>query len=183
MSCNRFSFVCPPALLALCFFVLLAARAGARQIAEPSEKMHPGQPEQAQTNGEHESHQHHHLHMALGEATCKPKFTYEEGPLGPSHWTGLCNSGRMQAPMDIRHAEKLRIYDLKFNYQPADLDIVNDCNQYRILLKFPDNYWLTVGKKPFSAKFIFANRARTRSTASGHACQFSSCISHRKECS
>jgi len=30
----------------------------------------------------------------------------------------------MQAPIDIQHAEKLRIYDLKFNYQPADLDIV-----------------------------------------------------------
>jgi carbonic anhydrase len=55
----------------------------------------------------------------------------------------------MQAPVDILQAEKLHIYDLKFNYQPADLDILNDCNQYRILLKFPDNYWLTVGKKPY----------------------------------
>ncbi len=34
-------------------------------------------------------------------------------------------------------------------YQPADLDIVNDCNRYQILVKFPDNYWLKVGKKPY----------------------------------
>jgi len=149
MPCNRSASFRVLVPLASCFLVLFAARAGAFQIAEPSGKMSPGQPEQAETNGIHESHQHHHLHMALGEATCDPRFTYEEGPLGPSHWTGLCNSGKMQAPINIQHAEKLRIYDLKFNYQPADLDIVNDCNHYRILLKFPDNYWLTVGKKPY----------------------------------
>jgi carbonic anhydrase len=56
----------------------------------------------------------------------------------------------MQAPIDIEHAEKLRIDIPKFNYQPADLDIINDCNQYRILLRFPDNFWLTVGKKPYN---------------------------------
>jgi carbonic anhydrase len=55
----------------------------------------------------------------------------------------------MQAPIDIEHSEKLRIDDLRVKYQPADLDILNDCNEYRILLKFPDNYWLTVGKKPY----------------------------------
>jgi len=64
----------------------------------------------------------------------------------------------MQAPIDIQHAEKLRIYDLKFNYQPADLDIVNDCNQYRILVKFPDNYWLKVGKKPYFLSEISFSR-------------------------
>ena len=87
--------------------------------------------------------------MVLGEEKCDPEFTYEEGPHGPSHWPELCNTGKMQAPIDIQHAEKLRIDDLKFNYQPAGLDIVNDCNEYRILLKFSDNYWLTVGKKPY----------------------------------
>ncbi len=33
---------------------------------------------------------------------------------------------------------------------PADLDIVNDCKQYRIALKFPDNDWLVMGKKPYN---------------------------------
>ena len=149
MSDNRLTYVSPLVLRVLCLSVLFAARSAACQIAEPSEKMQSGQQGQHETHGELESHQHHHLHMALGEEKCEPKFTYEEGPLGPSHWAGLCNSGKMQAPIDIQHAEKLRIYDLKFNYQPADLDIVNDCNQYRVLVKFPDNYWLTVGKKPY----------------------------------
>jgi carbonic anhydrase len=87
--------------------------------------------------------------MTIGEEKCDPKFTYEDGLLGPSHWPALCSTGKMQAPIDIQHADKLRINDLTFKYQPADLDIINDCNQYRILVKFPDNYWLTVGKKPY----------------------------------
>ncbi len=149
MACNRSTCICLLVLLVSCSSVLFAARASACQIAEPPEKMEPGQQGQHEGHGEHDAQQHHHLHLALGGEKCDPKFTYEEGPLGPSHWAGLCNSGKMQAPIDIQHAEKLRINDLKFNYQPADLDIVNDCNQYRILVKFPDNYWLTVGKKPY----------------------------------
>src|SRR5258708_22440569 len=56
----------------------------------------------------------------------------------------------MQAPIDISAAEKQPADSLKVAYQPSVLDIINDCNQYRILLKFPDNYWLTVGKKPYN---------------------------------
>ena len=131
------------AFSALCFSISTMSPAGMCQIAQPPEKVEPGQ------HGQHGKQEHHHLHMVLGEEKCDPKFTYEEGPHGPSHWPEVCNTGKMQAPMDIQHAEKLRIYDLKFNYQPADLDIINDCNEYRILVKFPDNYWLTVGKKPY----------------------------------
>jgi len=145
MSCNRLNSVCLLVLRVLCFSSYLRPEPVPARSPNPRE-MQPGQQER---HGEHEPHQHHHLHLALGGEKCEPKFTYEEGPLGPSHWAGLCNSGKMQAPIDIQHAEKLRIYDLKFNYQPADLDIVNDCNQYRILVKFPDNYWLKVGKKPY----------------------------------
>ena len=87
--------------------------------------------------------------MVLGEETCAPTYTYDDGPLGPSHWPGLCTTGNMQSPIDIGAADKLRIDDLGFKYQGAELDILNDCNRYRVLLKFPDNYWLTVGKKPY----------------------------------
>ncbi len=58
--------------------------------------------------------------------------------------------GRMQAPIDIRHAERLPIDNLKIRYEPVDLDIINDCNEHRVLVKFPDNYWLVVGKKPYN---------------------------------
>jgi|SRR5271166_2421983 len=124
----------------LCLGFLVYAGPATGQVAEPSETM---------DHGQHAQHDHHHLHMPLGEEKCAPTFTYDDGPLGPSHWPGVCATGKMQAPIDIQQAEKLRIYDLKFNYQQADLDVINDCNQYRILVKFPDNYWLTVGKKPY----------------------------------
>lgn len=115
---------------------------GASQIAQPAEKPQPGE-------HQHNMGEHHHLHLVLGEEKCEPTYTYKEGAAGPSHWPQLCATGRMQAPIDIEHVDKLPITGLKFNYQPSDLDIINDCNQYRILLKFPDNYWLNVGKRPY----------------------------------
>jgi carbonic anhydrase len=112
------------------------------QVMETMEKMDPAQ---------HAAHgEHHHLHLPLGEAKCAPEFTFTAGPLGPAAWPGVCKLGRMQAPIDISASEKLPVDGLKVSYQPAVLDIVNDCNQYRVLLKFPDNYWLTVGKKPYN---------------------------------
>ena len=112
------------------------------QVIEKMEKVEPG---------EHAGHgEHHHLHLPLGEAACAPKFTYDRGALGPGSWPGLCGLGKMQAPIDISQAEKLPVDGLKFAYRASDLDIINDCNEYRVLLKFPDNYWLTVGKKPYN---------------------------------
>ena len=127
-------------LVGVCLSVVANAAPAAAQIAEP--------PEPAD-HAQHAMHEHHHLHMFLGEEKCAPAYTYDDGPLGPSHWPGVCSTGQMQAPIDIRGADKLRINDLTFKYQPVDLDILNDCNRYRILVKFPDNYWLTVGKKPY----------------------------------
>ncbi|HLW79194.1 MAG TPA: carbonic anhydrase family protein [Terriglobia bacterium] len=130
-------------LLAFCAMWLLlftATSARAFQIAQPMEKMEHAQ---------HAQHEHHHLHLPMGEEKCEPAFTYQEGPQGPRHWSGLCGTGKMQSPIDIQQSEKFEIDDLKFKYQPAALDIVNDCNEYRVLVKFPDNYWLTVGKKPY----------------------------------
>ena len=112
------------------------------QVMEHMDKADPG---------EHAGHrEHHHLHLPLGEAKCAPQFTYNQGPVGPASWGAQCKLGKMQAPIDISASEKLPVDGLKFAYQPSALDIVNDCNQYRVLLKFPDNYWLTVGKKPYN---------------------------------
>jgi carbonic anhydrase len=143
MSYGRFAGIASCTFLAFCFSALVASQAGALQIVEPAEKAPPAQ------HGEHGKGEHHHLHMPLGEEKCSPKFTYADGPEGPGHWPGLCSTGKMQSPIDIEHAEELRISELKFKYQPVDLDILNDCNRYRVLVKFPDNYWLTVGKKPY----------------------------------
>lgn len=133
-----------PAFQALAVMVLCSSLAHATSgnaclsngVAEPQHSHPKGQPHQMNTPDP-------------GNQKCDPKFTYEEGPHGPDHWEGVCATGHMQAPIDIQHAEKLRLAPLSFLYQPAELTMVNDCNHYRIEVRFPDNQWLRVGKKPF----------------------------------
>jgi carbonic anhydrase len=124
-----------------CFLLVATAiRTGTSQIAQPPERA--------------EQHQHmgmgaHFMNVPMGEEKCEVKYRYDAGPLGPSHWPGVCTTGMMQAPIDIEQAEKLPIDNLRFLYKPVDLDVINDCNRYRILVRFPDNEWLMVGKKPY----------------------------------
>lgn len=122
--------------------VLAASILGAPQAAQPPEK--PAQ------------HQHRHsmdMNIPSGaSAKCAPQFTYDDGPLAPNHWPGLCNTGHMQAPIDITHAEKISIPPLpalQINYQAAELDMVNDCNHYLVTLRFPPNQWLKYNRKPY----------------------------------
>jgi carbonic anhydrase len=105
-----------------------------------------------------DQHQHMHGHgMDMNVPSgvsdkCDPAFTYENGPSGPSHWAGVCSTGHMQAPIDIVGSEKWPIPPLPalhMNYQPAELDIVNACNQYVIKARFPWNQWLKYRGKPY----------------------------------
>ena len=130
------------AVCGLCFSVFTHAIPAAGQAAELPEK-----PEQ---------HEHMHgmdMNIASGVSNkCAPKFTYQEGPRGPSHWEGVCNTGRMQAPINIAKTEKVPIPPLpplEFKYQPAALDVVNACNEYQLKIRFPDNQWLKVARKPY----------------------------------
>ncbi len=134
--------LCLLALCGLCLSSFTLPAPAVSQVIETLEKIEAGQ---------HEGHEdHHHLPLPLREEKCEASYTYTEGVLGPSRWGGLCLIGKMQSPIDITHSDKLAVDNLKIGYQPADLDIINDCNQYRILVKFPDNYWLQVGKKPYN---------------------------------
>jgi carbonic anhydrase len=126
----------------LCFSVFAHAAPAAGQAAELPEK-----PEQ---------HQHMHgmdMNIPSGVSDkCAPKFTYQEGPRGPSHWEGVCNTGHMQTPINITKTEKVPIPPLpplEFKYQPANLDMVNACNEYQVKVRFPDNQWLKVARKPY----------------------------------
>lgn len=140
MPANRRLFPLLLVAVASSFLLFISVTRCAAQVAQPPEKMEPGQ----------HQHAHLHLHIPMGEEKCAVAYTYEDGPLGPSHWPSVCAIGKMQSPIDIQHSEKLPIDTLKISYRPADLDIINDCNQYRILIKFPDNDWLIVGKKPYN---------------------------------
>jgi carbonic anhydrase len=124
------------------YFSVFVQAASARQAAEPAEK--PAQ----------HIHQHgHQMNIPSGASDkCEPKFTYDEGTRGPSRWEGVCSTGHMQTPIDITNAEKVPIPPLpplEFSYQPAELDMVNDCNKYEIKVRFPENHWLKVARKPY----------------------------------
>jgi carbonic anhydrase len=103
-----------------------------------------------------ELHRHGHsmdMNVASGVTDkCGPAYTYDDGPRGPSHWEGVCATGHMQTPIDVEKPTKVSLEllpQLQFNYQPAELDMVNDCNNYQLKLRFPPNHWLTVARKPY----------------------------------
>ena len=99
---------------------------------------------------DHASMGAHHMNFSMGSEKCAPTYTYDDGPAGPDQWSGVCQTGNMQSPVNIRDAEQLPLSGLlKFSYATVDLDVINDCNAYRILVRFPDNDWLKVGRKPY----------------------------------
>jgi carbonic anhydrase len=126
-------------LLTFAGLTLAGAAPAAGQIAEPAERL--------------EQHQHEHsMDMDLPSGVtdkCEPIYTYDEGPRGPSQWGGVCTTGQMQTPIDITKPEKIPnelLPQLQFNYQPAELDMVNDCNNYQLKLRFSRTQWLRVGQ-------------------------------------
>ena len=130
-------------VLLLCWCCFLGWIAQAKgQAAEPPETV--------------DAHQHHHSHQmnipSGASERCEAKFTYQPGTLGPEHWGEVCSSGQMQSPVDITRAKTMPIpplAPLEFHYQPAQLDMVNDCNHHLVKVRFPDNLWLKVARKPY----------------------------------
>jgi carbonic anhydrase len=142
MPCSRASGRCLLAFSVLCFSVF-AVPTALGQAAEPQKMPMP--------------HQHGHGGMDMNVPSgvtdkCEPQFTYDDGPLGPSHWPGVCTTGHTQAPIDITKTDKIPIpplTPLQFKYQPAGLDMVNDCNEYMIKARFPMNWWFQYQRKPY----------------------------------
>jgi carbonic anhydrase len=142
MLTTRVTDICLLALSVSCLAVSIYAASDGFQAAQLPEKSEP------------EQHQHgHEMNTPSGASDkCEPAFAYEAGPRGPSHWEGVCNTGHMQTPIDITKAEQVPIpplQPLEFSYQPAALDVVNDCNKYQIKVRFPENLWLKVARKPY----------------------------------
>jgi carbonic anhydrase len=129
---------CGLASFVLCLSALLSASEARCQVAEAPER------------ADHASMGAHHMNFSMGREKCAPIYTYDDGPAGPDQWSGVCQTGNMQSPVNIRDPEQLPLSGLlMFSYAPVDLDVINDCNAYRILVRFPDNDWLKVGRKPY----------------------------------
>jgi carbonic anhydrase len=138
---SRCAFGISLMVIFLCFLAgPIQAATGACAAADPAEMQH------SHTG---DSTQHHMDVPEQVGGKCDPKYTYAEGPLGPDHWEGVCRTGAMQAPVDIQNAEKLNLAPMIFGYQPSEFALVNDCNHYEIKVKFPSNFWLRIGKKPY----------------------------------
>ncbi|HEX3451508.1 MAG TPA: hypothetical protein VHS97_24865, partial [Isosphaeraceae bacterium] len=140
MSCNRITRLHMAAFFAMLSLIVAGGAPAAGQAAQLPER-----PEQ---------HQHgHDLNIPSGVTdNCEPAYTYDEGPVGPSHWGGVCNAGHLQTPIDISKPDKVSLAllpQLLFGYEPSQLDMVNDCNHYQLKLRFPPNHWLKVAKKPY----------------------------------
>jgi carbonic anhydrase len=148
-------YACGLSLLAalICLMPISShAAVTACQAAAPSaaQQQHQDKPNMGQQHKDMPNMGQHHMDVPdTGDQKCDPKFTYEDGPHGPSHWEGVCGTGAMQAPIDIRGASKLSLAPMVFGYQPTEWAIANDCNKYEIRVKFPSNFWLRIGKKPY----------------------------------
>src|ERR1700693_5365282 len=97
MSGNRIARFDLAAFLALSMLTLGGTAPAAGQAAQL-----PDTPEQHR----------HSMDMNLPSGVtnkCEPKYTYDEGPRGPSHWEGVCNTGHMQTPIDISEPEKVSL--------------------------------------------------------------------------
>ena len=113
-------------------------------------------------------HQHQHSHQmnipSGASERCEPKILHQPGELGPEHWANVCSTGQSQSPVDITAARTMPVpplAPLEFHYQPAELDMVNDCNHYLVKLRFPDT-WLKVGRKPYRLSEIHLHQPGER---------------------
>jgi carbonic anhydrase len=82
-----------------------------------------------------------------------PHWDYE-GHSDPQHWGSLdpafatCKMGHNQSPIEISHAKLADLPDLKFDYKPVPLHIIN--NGHTIMIDYAPGSMLTVGDKAYT---------------------------------
>lgn len=86
----------------------------------------------------------------------KPAHWTYSGQEGPNAWGKLdsryaaCSSGKIQSPIDIRDTKKADLPALKFDYNSAPLNIID--NGHTIQVNYPPGSTLTVGDKTYTLK-------------------------------
>lgn len=89
-----------------------------------------------------------------GGAKSGPKAHWSyEGPEGPSHWGDLspayetCKTGQNQSPINITEVIPYELDDLKVNYRPSKLEVVN--NGHTIQVNVEGGNFLEIGGKRY----------------------------------
>lgn len=92
------------------------------------------------------------LAMALtvsSSALAEDHWTYE-GDGGPSHWGGLCSSGKNQSPVDLRDAVSAQLAPLALKYDSFAQDVFN--NGHTVQVTYSPGSMLTLGSHPYQLK-------------------------------
>lgn len=92
------------------------------------------------------------LAMALTSssvAMAEDHWSYQ-GDDGPSHWGGLCSSGKNQSPVDLRDAVKARLAPLSFKYDSLAQDVLN--NGHTVQVTYAPGSTLTVDSHQYQLK-------------------------------
>ncbi len=84
-----------------------------------------------------------------------PEWSYK-GAEGPADWGKLdptyarCSLGHAQSPIDIKHAKKADLPNLKFDYNAVPLNLID--NGHSIQVNYAPGSSLTVGDKTYTLK-------------------------------
>lgn len=93
--------------------------------------------------------------ISLAQESHPPHWAYE-GEGGPDQWGSLdpsfatCMTGHNQSPIDITHSKLADLPELKFDYNPVPLSIVD--NGHTIVINYAPGSTLTVGDKIYTLK-------------------------------
>ena len=82
--------------------------------------------------------------------------------LGPSHWGDLkpefatCKTGHRQSPIDIRNTKKTALPQIRFEYKPSPLHIID--NGHTIMVNYSPGSFISIGDKKYALKQFHFHR-------------------------
>lgn len=88
--------------------------------------------------------------LTISSAAVAEEHWSYEGDHGPSHWGGLCSSGKNQSPVDLRDAVAAKLAPLSFKYDSLAQDIFN--NGHTVQVTYAPGSTLTVDSHPYQLK-------------------------------
>jgi carbonic anhydrase len=88
--------------------------------------------------------------LAISSAAVAEDHWSYEGDHGPTHWGGMCSSGKNQSPVDLRDAVTARLAPLSFKYDSLAQDVFN--NGHTVQVTYAAGSTLTVDSHPYQLK-------------------------------